>query len=532
MKITRLPFSQVPQLSKIDVAYTVGDAALRPFYNYDTSIEAFRRVMEDKKKDASNREVLCDALRLQYNGLDVHPRVAVQMERLASPDTFTVATAHQPALFTGPLYYVYKIFSTIHLAEQLNRAYPDCHFVPVFVSGAEDHDFEEINTIHLYNKSITWHNEAQGAVGAMSAATLAPVLEELGNVLGDSDAAKAVFERIHRAYTSHDTYGRATLDLLNALFGEYGLVVVDMNTPLLKKLFVPQMEKELLEQPSQAWVEKAQRELEQVGFGAQAHAREINLFYLRNQLRERIVQEDDRYRVWNTDLVFSREEILHELHEHPERFSPNVILRPLYQEIVLPNLAYIGGGGEIAYWLERKEQFRHFGVNFPMLVRRNSVWWIDEAGAKRMQKLGLPPEALFEETESLIKRYVADNTEKEISLEEEKNRIEEIFEKVLHKAVDIDATLEKAVLAEKTKQLNALENLEAKLMRAEKQRQDTSVQQIRSLREKYFPGNGLQERKDNFLPLYIKHGKNLFDVLLKELDPLQPGFILVSEQED
>lgn len=531
MKITRLPFSLIPQLSKTDVAYADGDTALRPFYNYAPSMEAFRQVIEDKKKDATDRNALCAALRLQYEGLEMHPRVAAQIDRLAKPDTFTVATAHQPCLFTGPLYYVYKIFSTIHLAEQLSSAYPDCHFVPVFVSGAEDHDFEEINSVHLYNKSIAWHNEEQGPVGAMSTVTLAPALDELSSVLGDSEAAKAAFELIRSAYTSHDTYGRATLHLLNALFGEYGLVVADMNTPLLKKLFVPQMEKELLDQPSQALVEKTQSELEQAGFGAQAHAREINLFYLKEQLRERIVQEDGQYRVWNTELVFSREEILNELRAHPERFSPNVILRPLYQEIVLPNLAYIGGGGEIAYWLERKEQFRHFDVNFPMLVRRNSVWWIDEAGAKRMQKLGLPPEDLFEETESLLKRYVAAHTEKEISLEEEKNRIEEIYERVLHKAVDIDSTLEKAVLAEKAKQIHALENLETKLMRAEKQRQDTAVQQIRSLREKYFPGNGLQERKDNFLPLYLKHGKTLFDVLLKELDPLQSGFILVSEQE-
>ena len=529
MNITRIPFHRVPQLSKIDAAYAGGEDALKPFFAYSVSLESFRKVIEDKKRDRTDREALVQALREQYRHLESIPEVNGQVERLASPDTFTVTTAHQPCLFTGPLYYVYKIFSTINLAEQLNRAYPDYHFVPVFVSGAEDHDFDEINKAHIFHKTLTWHNEEQGAAAGMSTASLKSVLEELSGILGDAEAATAAFSLIEKAYTSHATYGPATLHLLHALFGPYGLVVLDTNTPLLKRLFVPAMEKELLERPSKPLVEAAQARLEAAGFGAQAYARKINLFYLREQLRERIVLDDDgMYRVLNTDYVFTREAIIEELRAHPERFSPNVVLRPLYQETVLPNLAYIGGGGEIAYWLERKEQFQHFGLNFPMLVRRNSVWWIDEGGAKRIDKLGLKAETLFEDTEQLVKQYVAEHTEHEISLSAEKEQVQAVFTQILQKASAVDATLEKAVLAEQAKQLHAIDHLETRILRAEKQRQDTAVQQLRSIKEKYFPGNGLQERYDNFLPLYLKHGTAFFDLLRSELDPLQPGFVVVA----
>jgi bacillithiol biosynthesis cysteine-adding enzyme BshC len=529
MKISYIPFHQAPQLSKMDVAYAGGDAVLRPFYRYEVSLEAFAQVIEDKKKDPDHRAVLVPVLRRQYAALEHIPEVSAQLDRLEDQRTFTVATAHQPCLFTGPLYYIYKAFSTIHLAGKLCEAYPDYHFVPVFVSGAEDHDFDEINKARLYNKTIEWQNEESGAVGGMSTTTLAPALDALRELLGTSEAAQEAFAIIEKAYTSHETYGAATIHLLHSLLGRYGLVVVDSHVADLKKLFIPIMEKELLEQPSQALVQAAHDQLEAAGFSGQAFPREINLFYLRPGLRERIVLEDNLYKVLNTNFVFTRDEILAELHAHPEHFSPNVVMRPLYQETVLPNLAYIGGGGEIAYWLERMDQFRHFGVNFPMLIRRNSLWWIDEAGAKRMQKLGLSPEDLFEDTESLIKRYVSANTDQEISLAEEKEQVKGAFAQILSKALALDSTLEKTVLGEQAKQLNALDVLETKLLRAEKQRQDTSVQQIRSLKDKYFPGNGLQERHDNFLPLYIRHGQDFFDLLRRELDPLRPGFVVVQE---
>ena len=530
MEILKIPFPQVPQLSAKDVAYASADPALRPFYQYDVSLDAFAQVIEDKKRAATDRQTLVEVLRAQYEAFPTSELVKQNIESLLQANTFTVTTAHQPVLFTGPLFYIYKIISTINLAEQLNKHYPDYHFVPIFVNGGEDHDFEEVNSAQVFNKNIEWQSGESGPVGRMHTASLAGVLEELQQLLGNSDHAQHIYNIIKTAYTSQQYYGFATLHLVNELFKAYGLIVLGMNRVPLKHLFRPIMEEELLHQTSQQYVETARQELEAAGFSGQAHAREINLFYLQPQVRERIVREGDTFKVLNTDYVFSQEEIVQEMRAHPEHFSPNVVLRPLYQELILPNLAYIGGGGEIAYWLERKRQFEHFGINFPMLVRRNSVLWIDGSSASRMQKLELSVLDLFLDTEALIKQYIARNAESELSLAEEKTALEALFEQVAAKAKDVDPTLEKAVLAEGARQLKSLEQMEGRIVRAEKQRHETALNQIRSLRDKFFPGNGLQERTDNFTSFYTKYGDEFLKVLKANLDPLDARFVIVLDK--
>jgi len=305
---------------------------------------------------------------------------------------------------------------------------------------------------------------------------------------------------------------------------------LNMSHKKLKQLFVPIIKEEILEQSSAPIVNKTIRELEGLGFAGQAPPREINFFYLREQLRERIVLENNSYQVLNSGYRFSKEEIILEIESHPERFSPNVVMRPLYQELVLPNLAYIGGGGEIAYWLERKVQFEHFGINFPMLIRRNSVLWIDKAAAKRMDKLGLSSEAVFCDVEDLVKDYVRRNSEEEMSLDGEKESLKSLFTTLANKISAVDSTLVKTVWAEHAKQLKGLEQLEMRLLRAEKQKHETALNQLRALKEKLFPKNGLQERYDNFLPFYLRYGSAFFDILKENLHPLEKGFVVIMDQ--
>jgi len=529
MHVNRLPFQLFSQLSGKDIAYTSGHPALRPFYKYEVSIENFGQVIEDKKTDQTDRQLLVNVLREQYTAYQAGEHTLANITLLGDERTFTVATAHQPCLLTGPLYFIYKAFSAINLAETLRSAYPAYQFVPVFVLGSEDHDFEEINHIHLFGKKLQWENEESGSCGNMSTFSLQLIITQLAGILGDSDHAKEILEVITVAYSTHKNFGAATVHLVSKLFSAYGLVVLDMNHPAFKRRFGPFMRRELLDQASRALVEKTTGELEAAGFSGQAHARDINLFYMREQLRERIVFEEGQYKVLNTDYTFSQEEILEELQQHPEYFSPNVIMRPLYQECILPNLAYIGGGGEIAYWLERKAQFAYFGINFPMLVRRNSACWIDKNTGKRMDKLGLTIEDLLEDTESLIRRYVQKHATEELSLKEEKMALESVFQGIGQKALKIDTTLEKAVLAEAAKQIKVLEQLEDRLLRAEKQRHEVEINQLRALREKLFPGNGLQERYDNLLPYFLTYGWDFFTTLKEHLQPLEPGFVVISE---
>lgn len=530
MEILNKPFQEVPQFSSKDIAYATGANQLKSFYKYNVSLEAFAKVIQDRKQHTVNRQTLVGALKRQYEAFSTTEAVKQNIEALLSENTFTVITAHQPSLFTGPLYYIFKIVSAIRLTEELKKTYPEYNFVPVFISGSEDHDFEEINHAQLFGKSIEWQTTEAGACGMMSTKTLSKPLAELKDILGQSDRAQITYQIIERNYTSYESYGQAAQSLVNSIFADYGVVVANMNDKDLKRCFIPFLEKEIFDNFSLPYVTETQKALDKVGFGDQAYARDINIFYLRDQIRARIEKDGDQYKVIDTDFSFSEEELRKEIQEHPERFSPNVVMRPIYQEAIFPNLAYIGGGGELAYWLERKSQFEAFGLNFPMLIRRNSALWVDKGSTKKLDKLGLTIHDLFGEIEPLIKRFVKDNSKNEINLQQEKQAIEEILVQISHRTKEVDPTLEKKVLAENAKIIKSIENLEGRLMRAEKNKFEVSLNQIRSLKEKLFPKNGLQERYDNFLPLYLKYGHDLFDILKEHLNPLEQGMVIFIER--
>jgi len=529
MQVNRIPFDQVPQLSARDKAYANGDPALRPFYKYEVNIKNFSNVIAAKQKANIDRSTLVNVLQQQYEKFETTKAVLDNVNSLNEDHTFTIITAHQPSLFTGPLYYIYKIVSVINLTKRLKAEYPAYNFVPVFVTGGEDHDFEEVNHMHLFGKTLTWENEEKGSVGMMKTASLAPVLEELKSFMGDKENDQRLFELIHSTHTKYEKYSDAIMAFANELFKAYGLVILNMNQVDLKRLFLPVIKEEILRNPSKDLVEKSQEALKNAGFKSQAFPREINLFYLKDQLRERIVQEDGVFKVLNTDYTFSETEMIVEAENHPERFSPNVITRPLYQEKVLPNLAYIGGGGELAYWMERQSQFEYYGIEFPMLIRRNSVMWIDKGTSKKMNKLNLTVHTVFENSDSLIKLFIHDQTETDLSFEKEKEQLRTMFNGIKEKAGQVDNTLVAKFEGEYTRQLKSLEQMEGRLVRAEKQKNEVSVNQIRSLKEKLYPKNGLQERHDNFISFYLKYGDGFIETLLKHLDPMEKGFIVIKE---
>lgn len=529
MRKTVLPFSQVPQLSKSDTAYATGDPRLTPFWEAFPSAEAFTRSLEIKKQSHFPRKDLVETLRRQYRPLTVKERTEANIEALSEENTFTIVTAHQPSLLLGPMYFVYKALTTIQLAQTVQAENPGCKIVPVFVLGSEDHDLDELNKINLYGKQLVWEPGETGAVGSMSAASLAPVLGELKGVLGENEAATALFDRVNACCSSAETQAAATQALLHEFFGDQGLVVIDMNDAVLKRHFLPVIKAELTEQPAFRLVNETITALQELGFKAQAAPREINLFYLRPGMRERIVREAGIYKVLNTDISFTEEAMLAEAEAHPEHFSPNVILRPLYQEMILPNLAYVGGGGELAYWLERKSLFAHYGMRLPILVRRHSILWLDKDAVKKLGKLGFDASRLFEDTDSLVREFVARNAEVEVNLEPEIEALKQIFQQIAQKAAAVDPTLEKAVLADSVKAAGNLEQWQSRLLRTEKQKHDTLIQQLRQLKEKLFPGGSLQERHDNFLAYVLKYGDAFFERLLENMAPYEQGFVIFEE---
>lgn len=511
--------------------YLRNEEQLRPLFQYPFDFSAFGQVIKERKFSRETRKIVSQVLLKQYGKFPANEHVLESINKLQEENTFTVATAHQPVLFTGPLYFIYKIISAIRLAEELKKTFPENHFVPVYFMGAEDHDFEEINHCYVNGKKIEWQQERRGAVGRIATHAIAPLIEQAGLKLQGAFAEQAV-QLLKDAYLAHATLADATAHVVNSLFGEYGLVVLNPDDKQLKEIFAPAIKEELLHQRAFKLSEYPIQRLSSLGYAIQANPREINLFYLHESSRERIVFDEvaQQYRVLNTTHTFTQNEILNEVSAHPERFSPNVFLRPLYQEILLPNLAYIGGAGELSYWLEQKTIFDHFGINFPMLVLRNSAMLIDSGTQKKKEKTGLEWQEFFEEEETLVKNFVKKTSTNALDISSEKEKVNDIFAGIREKAIAVDTTLAGAVEAQKAAVLNGLDGLEKKILKAEKRNFETATAQVRAVKLKLFPHNNLQERVENFLPSYAESGRDFIASLLEAFDPFKKEMLLLFRQ--
>jgi len=527
MPITSIPFRATNYFSAFICDYLEEHADLKPFYNRFPTLDNFATQIEEKQISVTNRTVLVDTLQKQYQNISASEVTAENIELLQEQNTFTITTGHQLNLFTGPLYFLYKIISTINLCEELRAKHPEQNFVPIYWMATEDHDFEEINYFNFKGSKVEWDRDFGGAVGELSTEGLKDVFDEFSKNLGLGKKATYLRELFEKAYVGHSNLADAIRYLVNELFGKYGLVVLDANDSGLKQLFVPYIKQELLQQTSFKAVSKTIAVFPN-DYKVQVNPREINLFYITKGVRERIVYEDGLYRVNNTDISWVREELLKHLGEVPERFSPNVLLRPLYQEVVLPNLCYIGGGGELAYWFEMKEMFNEFGVVFPMLLLRNSALIITEAQQKKFDKLKLFTSELFLKQTDLIAQKTKELSELNIDFSKQKEFLKNQFKALYELAEQADKSFVGAVAAQEKKQLNGLEALEKRLLRAEKRKFKEKLNSYTSLQDELFPNQSLQERNTNFSELYLEYGNELIPMLKKGLNPLKYEFVVVS----
>ena len=421
---TRIPYRQTGYFSKTVVDYIDQVASLKEFFNYSTTLQGVKKAIEDRKQFRYNRDVLVTELKKQYSSVTLSDKTKANIESLASGNTFTFTTAHQNNIFTGPLYFIYKILHTIRLAGYCKDNLPEYNFVPVFYMGTEDADLDELNHVYVEGQKLVWNTKQTGAVGRMKVdkelVNLVSLIEGQVSVLPFGNEVAGLMKE---CYKEGDTIQHSTFKMINELFGEYGLVVLLPDNPELKKQMLPIFKDDLLHQTASDIVEKTAERVDKAGYKVQANPREINLFYLKGNTRERIekrnVQNSPQGVEWTvltTQLSFKEDELLGELNEHPDRFSPNVILRGLYQETILPNLAFIGGGGETAYWLQLKDLFNHYKVPFPMLVLRNSFLIAEKKWQERIAKLGFTIEDFFLSEQELMNRVVMHESRNEVKL--------------------------------------------------------------------------------------------------------------------
>lgn len=513
-------FDKIGKFSSNDIAYANGNNGLEAFYEFAPHQNNLLEVVQARQNYPVDRPLLSRVIRRQYERFCEDPEVYKRIDNLENPNTFTIITAHQPTLLTGPLYFIYKIISAIKVAEKFNKTQSDYTLQPVFVLGGEDHDFEEMNHLQLFGKKIVWEDFQGGAVGRYDCSSLDTVLDEVYDILGQSENAELLTSKLKKAFEQPPSYGQGMQHFVHELLGHLGILVVNMDEKEFKQKMIPIFEDDLKRHTSHQVVQSIQESIASAGFDKQAYVRPINLFYFTETDRDRIeMDEEGNYFTVNQGIQWSADEIIQEVYTHPDRFSPNVILRPIYQELIFPNLAYVGGGGEIAYWLERKKQFEELGVFYPMLIRRDSFQLISTRDCESLKQWGFSLEDLILQEHQLVEKYLEMYGRDEIDLSPEIDQLTPLEEVIQHKVETIDPSLIARIGAQFAKFRNDLQAVEKRLKKAEKQSHDKNITKLKRIRSKIFPGNGLQERTDNFMSWYILHGEGFFQVLLEHADP-------------
>jgi len=514
--IGKVDFDKTNSFSKAFLDYIDQNPALDSFYEQYPTIEGLKIQAEKRNFSDSTRKVTASVLLDQYKGTDASELTLQNIESLNSTNTFTITTGHQLNIFTGPLYFIYKIVTTINACKVMKEKYPAFNFVPVYWMASEDHDFEEIDHFQFNGKKFTWETDQIGAVGRFNPKSIRPIFDQI-----------KIPEFFQEAYLKHETLANAGRHYVNALFGSEGLVVIDADDTRLKNVFTPVIKDDILNGTPNQIVNQTNQDLAAKGYTAQVFPREINFFYLKDNLRARIVKEGDEYAVLDSDIKFTKESILTEINSHPERFSPNVVLRPLYQETLLPNLAYVGGPSELVYWFQLKGVFDNFNTAFPALLPRNFAGVITPNVLQKIEKESFSFEEIFIDEDQLIKKKVKLNSNHNLDLKKEIETLKHTFDSIKSQSVKIDATLEKHVGAEHQKAEKSIRDIEKKMLRTEKRNHETLIERIHLIKAALFPNGTPQERKDNFLNFYLAD-PNFVNNCLDSFDPFDLRFHLIS----
>lgn len=525
---TYINYQATNSFSELIYDYLQGKDSLKKFYQHEPTIDGVQKAIQSRKAFSNNRQLIQEVFADAYVNAQPSEFQQENIELLKDENTFTICTAHQPNVFTGYLYFIYKTAHIIAIAKKLKTALPEYNFVPVFYMGSEDNDFEELSKFKMNGKTFQWHSDQKGAVGRMKVDKgLLGLVQDVEKELGHLPFGPELMDIIKQAYAKGQDIAGATFSILNALFAYEGLLVLQPDHAGLKATIKHIIKDDLLHQSAEKIVGQTNQEL-QNDYKLQVNPRPVNLFYLRDGIRNRIEKRGNVYTVDDTVIKFTETEILQELEENPDRFSPNVILRGIYQETILPNILFVGGGSEVAYWMQLKALFQHYKVPFPILILRNSFMLMDKLQEHKLSDLQLASSDLFKEEIELSNQYVQKLAGKSIDLKAEEEESKKLFQQLKQVAGSIDKTLIQHVHALESDHFKKLSTLEKKMLKAERNKQSVQLQRIWKLKSELFPHNYLQERVENFMPFYAQYGPDFIKCILDHSLVLEQKFGVVS----
>ncbi|MBK7232868.1 MAG: bacillithiol biosynthesis cysteine-adding enzyme BshC [Saprospiraceae bacterium] len=512
-----------------DLKYWSHPDFFKDFISNSFDLEGITNQLQLKKSTYNKRVEFANIVKNQYSKIEVNSEFTIQIESLFSENTFAVVCAHQPILLGGPVYWWYKIIHAISLSNYLNELHKDFHFVPIYFIGSEDHDFEELNHINLFNQRIEWNGKSDIAIGKKTTSGLHEVLKNIRSLFSNQLDVLEIIDQWDQLVNESDQYGEFYFNFVHSIFKSYGLLCFNPDDQTAKNHLKSIFKDEILHQSGLKSVTKTNQELQNISIKAQAHAREINLFYHGNESRTRIIKEGNNYTLADQSKSWTEQNLLEEIENSPQNFSPNVILRPIYQELLLPTVVFIGGGAEMNYWLQLGDLFKHHQISFPILARRFSAILFSKTVLSKIKKLKLSPLDFLENIENIKNNFVSQNS----NVIQEIDLIKSHYANFLKELEEITTKVSKSELAGTKAEINKLnlgmEKLIQKMSKDYKNTFDTELQNIQKIKNQLFPNNQLQEREESGLSYYLKYQNTFIDSLLALNYSQLTAFYLIYE---
>jgi len=484
------------------------DSNLSSFHNGTDLSHIDRDFFEKRDLNIENREVLYQVISSQYSKTGLI--IPENLKDIKNKGVFTITTGHQLCVFGGPQYFIHKIISVLKIVENLKLKFKDFDFIPLFWMASEDHDFQEISSINIFNKNLSVSKEDGMGVGKLNPEIFTPILESLKDLFKNDFRFKNL-ESIFSAALSQQNWANATRYWISKVFEKENLIVIDADDVKLKKLFLPIFKNELEDQFIYNSVENTNSKLRSLGYEPKINPRVLNLFFLEDEKRHRIIFEDNVFKIG--DINLNLKEILNLLNNSPEKFSPNVLMRPLYQELLLPNLVYVGGPSELVYWSQLKKSFDQVDINFPILILRDHFNWMSEKSYKQWKNLGFSDNDLAKKPDTLIKNYVLSSNNETLDFKIENELLEKLSQNLLAKANGIETTLEPSVNGTVKGMMSDLDKVKNKFLKALKNKEELKKNQLNKISSQLHVNNKLTERVDSFIPMYVKGEKDYIRTL-------------------
>ncbi len=528
-----IKFDEIPGHLNLFLDYLYEFDSVKDYYKYNfRDPESFQQVFKDiPQKPHAPKEIISEVLKTQYADFNPSEKTMNNIFALSSKNTFAVVTGQQLGVLGGPLYTFYKIMTAIKLASYLRATYKEYNFVPVFWLAGDDHDFEEVKFIKILDEqnkvlNIAYNDDIdietnRGDVGSIEfKETIKSFFEEVSANLRESEFKKSILDFFSSFYQEGRTFKSSFKEMIFSLFDKYGLVIFDPQEREIKQLLKPIFKSEILEfrTHTQKLVEKSAK-LEEV-YHAQVKIQPINLFYHDDEGRYLIEPAENEFKLKRKRKKFTQDELLELIEATPEKFSPNVLLRPICQDFLLPTVCYVGGPSEISYFAQVMPLYKIFNIAEPIVYPRSSATIVEKQAASILQKYNVDIKLLLQNPENLVEKVISAQSDFTIDqlFQPAASSIEEALDNLKNDLLKIDKTISDSTLKYKQKFSSYLDEFKNKANEANKRKHEITLKQLQKLIIALYPEKNLQERELNLIYFLNKYGWEVFDQINENLE--------------